>query len=139
MVFFGWQVETGESWFYGGSVQTSTGQRTKDIIYFKRSNMSDERPVFARFRCPFATIEYFEARHWRLRQGMPVYPAPRDILAVDWLKMYRLRINGRWFGPRKFSFYTMVEAAQIMERILDNKTILTIEAVKTSGRIGMCG
>lgn len=88
--------------------------------------MSDERPVFARFRCPFAgipgnklmNIEFFEARHWRLRQGMPVYPSPRDIDAVDWARMYRLRINGKWFGPRKFSFYTMVEAAQIIEKVI---------------------
>jgi hypothetical protein len=95
--------------------------------------MSDERPVFARFRCPFAgitgnkllVIEYFEARHWRLRQGMPVYPAPRDVLSVDWSNMYRLRVNGRWFGPRKFSFYSLADGALIVERLLQRNNFLT--------------
>lgn len=93
--------------------------------------MSDERPVFARWRFvlnaeiagkKLLIIEFFEARHWRLRQGMPIYPSPRDVPEVDWSKMYRLRINGRWFGPRKLSFYTMVEAAQIVETVLERKS-----------------
>jgi len=89
--------------------------------------MSDERPVFARFRCPFAgiagnkilTIEYFEARHWTLRHGMQIYPAPGDIDEVDWCKMYRLRLNGRWFGPKRYSFYSFVDAALLVEKILE--------------------
>jgi hypothetical protein len=99
--------------------------------------MSDERPVFARWRFPFAEmlgkkimiIEFFEARHWRLRQGMPVYPSPRDTPVIDWSKMYRLRINGRWFGPRKLSFYTMVDAAQIVERIIEKGSVLTMKRI----------
>ena len=94
--------------------------------------MSDERPVFARFRCPFAgmlgkellTIEYFEARFWHLKWGMAVYPGPGDIPSVDWSKMYRLRINGKLFGPRKYSFYTLVEAAQVVEGLLECGDVL---------------
>ena len=90
--------------------------------------MSDERPIFARWRYPFAEIEgkkiliieFFEARHWRLRQGMAVYPSPKELggCEIDWTVMFRLRINGRWFGPRKWSFFTMVQAAEVVTRIL---------------------
>jgi len=99
--------------------------------------MSDERPVFARFRCPFAgiagnkllTIEYFEARHWfwKIKHGAPVYPRPADVESVDWSKRYRLRVNGRWFGPRKLSFYTMAEASLLIEKLLSPGGHLLIE------------
>jgi hypothetical protein len=93
--------------------------------------MSDERPVFARWRCPFAgmlgnkflIVEYFEARHWRLRYGMPVYPNPREVDVVDWQQMYRLRIDGRWFGPKKYSFYTLVESAMIVEKLINTERV----------------
>ena len=91
--------------------------------------MSDERPIFARWRYPFAEIEgkkiliieFFEARHWRLRQGVAVYPSPKEWQGgegIDWSAMFRVRINGRWFGPRKWSFFTMIQAAQIVTRII---------------------
>jgi len=96
--------------------------------------MSDERPIFARWRYPFAEIEgkkiliieFFEARHWRLRQGMDVWPSPKereDWGRPGWSEMFRLRINGRWFGPRKLSFFTMVQAARIVARILADRKI----------------
>lgn len=95
--------------------------------------MSDERPIFARWRYPFAEIEgkkiliieFFEARHWRLRQGMSVHPSVKDWNGgkLNWSKMYRVRINGRWFGQKKLSFFTMVQAAQIVEQILEVRRI----------------
>jgi hypothetical protein len=93
--------------------------------------MSDERPVYARWRYPFAEIlgkkiliiEFFEARHWRLRYGMDVWPSPKDVPAVDWSRMYRLRINGIWYGDRKYSFFTKVQAAMLVERLLETKVI----------------
>lgn len=101
--------------------------------------MSDERPIFARWLYPFAKIEgkkiliveFFEARHWRLRQGMKVYPSPKlwNGEYVDWSKMYRLRINGRWFGPMKWSFFTMVDAAKIVTRILENGKVADHPAI----------
>jgi len=94
--------------------------------------MSDERPVFARFRFPFAGIEgnkllifeLFEARHWRLKQGMNVFPSPRDRESVDWAKMYRVRVNGRWFGEKRYCFFTLPEIAAIAERMLERKNLL---------------
>jgi len=97
--------------------------------------MSDERPTYARWRYPFAgmmgnkilTVEFFEARHWRLRPGMSVYPSAKDVEAVVWEKMFRLRVNGRWFGPRRLSFFSMVEAAALVARILKIKDIDKVE------------
>lgn len=93
--------------------------------------MSDERPVFARWRFPFASIEgkkillieFFEARHWKIRYGMSVYPSLGDVALPNWSKRFRLRINGRWFGNKKLSFFTMVESAMIVERILETRFI----------------
>jgi len=102
--------------------------------------MSDERPVFARWRYPFAKIEgkkiliveFFEARHWRIRHGMKVFPSLKDWGGeeVDWSQMYRLRINGKWFGPKKLSFFTVVQAARIVTRILHNGKITDCAAIE---------
>lgn len=106
--------------------------------------MSDERPIFARWRYPFASIEgkkiliieFFEARHWRLRQGMDVFPSPKESTDIDWPQMFRLRINGRWFGEQKFSFFTMVQAAEIVTRILatgrcNDQAVIEMEHVRS--------
>jgi len=78
--------------------------------------MSDERPVFARWRFPFAgmlgnkllVFELFEAKHWRLRPGTYIWPG-----------MYRIRVNGKWFGERKYSFFTLSEIADVAQHLLE--------------------
>lgn len=97
--------------------------------------MSDERPTYARWRYPNAgiegkkilTVEFFEARHWRLKAGMPVYPSRIAATGVNLEALYRLRVNGRWFGHRRLSFFSMVEAAAIVERILKIKDVNAVE------------
>ncbi len=97
--------------------------------------MSDERPVFARWRFSNAGMlgnkllifELFEAKYWRLKQGMPVFPSPRDCEAVDWSRMYRVRVNGRWFGEKKYSFFTLPQIAAVAERMLESQEVILIE------------
>ena len=69
----------------------------------------------------------FEARHWRLRPGMSVYPSRNAATGLDFNHLYRLRVNGRWFGPRRLSFFSMVEAAALVERVLKIKDIDKVE------------
>jgi len=97
--------------------------------------MSDDRPTYARWRYPFAgmtgnkilTVEFFEARHWRLRPGMSIYPSRNATTGLNLNDLYRLRVNGRWFGPRRLSFFSMIEAASLVERILKIKDIDKVE------------
>jgi len=93
--------------------------------------MSDERPRYGTMRFPYAGIlgkkilfvELFQAKHWRLRHGMSVFPSIQDKPSVGWDKMYRIRIDGCWFGKRKYNFFSLFQVSMVVEKILEKRAL----------------
>ncbi len=83
-------------------------------------------PRFAKWRYPFSSIpgnilkiELYEARFWPVKMGMKVYPSRPDSpdTTIVYDEMFRVVINGRWYGPRKISFFTEFQIAEIVREI----------------------
>lgn len=92
--------------------------------------MSEQRVPDAVWRFVYAAtqgkkqirIELFRAEQWRTswrpyKKNMTPRPPLRD--REYWSQYYRLRVDGKWYGKDgyKFTFYTMVQAAEIAERM----------------------
>lgn len=68
-------------------------------------------------------IELFQAMQWKYSWNpyskKKMYPKPPLRDRSYWEQYYRLRVDGRWYGRKgyTFTFYTMVQALEIAERL----------------------